>query len=385
MNTVNGEIERWLATAEDVARNVLAVHAAEVDDQARWPNESVQALGQSGLLGLAIPRSFGGAGQGPAVFAQVTEILAASCASTAMIYVMHTCATPLIACAAGFSQREEVLADIAAGRHLSTYALSEKGSRSHFWAPISQAVAHEDRVRISALKSWVTSAGHADSYVVSSRTAGHSDPTSFTLYYVPGNASGLCVSGPWRGMGLRGNASAPMTLEHVEVPAASRLCAEGGGLQTMMQIGLPWFQVGTAAASLGIARAAMEATRQHLLTSRFEHLGQSLASLMNQRARLAQMRILVDSNQALLAHAAALLEEPGPDTLLSILECKAAAAETALQVTDLAMRACGGAAFSSHLAVDRYFRDARAGSVMAPTTDVLYDLIAKSMLDMPLF
>jgi alkylation response protein AidB-like acyl-CoA dehydrogenase len=84
-------------------------------------------------------------------------------------------------------------------------------------------------------------------------------------------------------------------------------------------------------------------------------------------------------------HVAGLLERPGPATLLAVLESKAAAAESALHVTDLAMRVCGGAAFGRRLAVERHFRDARAGSIMAPTTDVLYDFLAKSLLDMPLF
>ncbi|HEY7154762.1 MAG TPA: acyl-CoA dehydrogenase family protein, partial [Gemmataceae bacterium] len=95
--------------------------------------------------------------------------------------------------------------------------------------------------------------------------------------------------------------------------------------------------------------------------------------------------IAVDAQQAFLEHVAGLMEHPGPATLLAVLESKAAAAETALHVTDLAMRVCGGAAFGRRLTVERHFRDARAGSIMAPTTDVLYDLVAKTLLDMPLF
>jgi alkylation response protein AidB-like acyl-CoA dehydrogenase len=97
------------------------------------------------------------------------------------------------------------------------------------------------------------------------------------------------------------------------------------------------------------------------------------------------MRISVDVQQAFLEHVAGLMERPGPETLPAVLESKAAAAETALQVCDLAMRACGGAAFGRRLTVERHFRDARAGSVMAPTTDVLYDFVARSLLGMPLF
>jgi alkylation response protein AidB-like acyl-CoA dehydrogenase len=167
--------------------------------------------------------------------------------------------------------------------------------------------------------------------------------------------------------------------------ATHRLSGEGAGLAAMLNAVLPWFQLGAAAVAVGIARAAAEATRQHLRAARLDHLGQPLAALPTLRARLAQMRIAVDVQRAFLGHVAGLIEHPGPDTLLAVLESKAAAAETALHVTDLAMRACGGAAFGRRLSVERHFRDARAGSIMAPTTDVLYDFVARTLLDMPLF
>src|SRR5262249_12560703 len=159
--------------------------AGDVDRAARWPVESLAALAECGLLGLTAPTTCGGAGEGPTTFARVTEALAAQCASTAMIYLMHTCGTQVIAAAAAVPQRHAVLRDIAAGRHLTTLAFSEKGSRSHFWAPVSQARATAEGYRLSAEKSWVTSAGHADSYIVSTRTAGREEPMVSTLYYVP--------------------------------------------------------------------------------------------------------------------------------------------------------------------------------------------------------
>ena len=123
-----------------------------------------------------MPRALGGAGEGPRTFAAVTRILAERCASTAMIYLMHVCASQVIAAAKAFPLRESVLQDVARGRHLSTLAFSEKGSRSHFWAPVSQAVASGEEHRLTAEKSFVTSAGQADSYIVSTRSAGAAEP-----------------------------------------------------------------------------------------------------------------------------------------------------------------------------------------------------------------
>jgi alkylation response protein AidB-like acyl-CoA dehydrogenase len=375
---------KWVKKAEEVARGVLASHAEEVDRLGRWPGESIAALGESGLLGLTVPKNSGGTEEVPRVFAAATGVLAEHCASTAMIYLMHVCATQAIAAAETFPQRDEVLRATAAGRHLSTLAFSETGSRSHFWTPVSQAVAEGNIHRLSAEKSFVTSAGRANSYIVSTRSVGQSDPLSSTLYWVPADAPGVCVGAAWNGLGLRGNASAPIRFEGVAMPASHQLSSEGGGLAMMLNKVLPWFQLGTAAVAVGIARAATEATRQHIRATKLDHLGQSLASLPTLRARLAQMRIAVDVQQAFVDHVAGLMEQPGPQTLLAVLESKAAAAETALSVSDLAMRACGGAAFGRRLTVERNFRDARAGAIMAPTTDALYDFVARILLDMPL-
>src|SRR5262245_13930884 len=123
-------VNLWEAKAESVARAVLARHAADVDGQGRWPAEGVTALAEAGLLGLTVPTAAGGAGEGPGTFTAVTRILSEQCASTAMIYLMHVCATQVFVKAPSFPLREEVLRQIAAGRHLSTLAVSEKGSRS---------------------------------------------------------------------------------------------------------------------------------------------------------------------------------------------------------------------------------------------------------------
>ena len=163
------------------------------------------------------------------------------------------------------------------------------------------------------------------------------------------------------------------------------LSGDGEGFAMMMSAALPLFQLGSAAVAVGIGRTATDATRQHLLTTRLENLGQSLASLPNLRARLAQMQITLDAQQAFLESVAEQMANPGPTTLLALLESKAAATEAAIHITDLAMRACGGAAFGRSLGVERNLRDARAGAVMAPTTDVLYDFIGKVVTGLPLF
>jgi alkylation response protein AidB-like acyl-CoA dehydrogenase len=378
-------VDAWTTKATRIATEVVAPHARSVDESSRWPVESISALAAAGLSGLLVPEEFGGAGASPTTFVRVVSTLAEQCASTAMIYLMHCCATNTIAQSPNFPARAQVLRDIAAGKHLSTLAFSEKGSRSHFWAPVSQALDRGEYHVLSAEKSWVTSAGQADSYLVATRSVNAAGPIDSTLYFVPRDARGMSVHGKFEGLGLRGNASAPMRMEGVKVPTSQRLTEDGGGFGAMMSTVLPWFQIGGAAVSLGISRAAVESIRGHLRSSKLEHLDQSLADLPNLRARLAQMQIAVDTAEAFLFDVCRRMETNDPATMLGVLQSKAVAGETALQVTDLAMRAGGGAAFSKHLSVERNFRDARAAAVMAPTTDVLHDFIGKALLEMPLF
>jgi alkylation response protein AidB-like acyl-CoA dehydrogenase len=368
----------------EISNKVITPGAAEHDRAGDWPDTSIKALADEGLLGLTVPKGLGGMGLGPSEFVAAVEELAAACASTAMIFVMHVCATETIK-QSSMPQRDAVLSDIAHGKHLSTLAFSEKGSRSHFWAPVSQASEQDGFHILNCQKSYVTSAGHANSYIVSTRAVGASGMTETSLYYIEDGAAGFSVSGPWNGLGMRANASAPMKLENSRVSPDSLLSPAGGGFNVMMSVVLPWFQLGTAAVANGIGRAALEAAAGHLNAARFEHLDVNLASQPESRARLAGARIALDASRALTAEAARSVENPDEGTMLRVLEVKACASETALQVTDKAMRLCGGAGFSRQLPVERYFRDARAGSVMAPTTDALYDFIGKALLGLPLF
>jgi alkylation response protein AidB-like acyl-CoA dehydrogenase len=299
---------------------------------------------------------------------------------------MHVAATATIAAARPGAAVARTLQDIAGGRHLSTLAFSEAGSRSHFWSPVSRARRNGAGVLLSAKKSWVTSAGHAQSYVVSALAPTAKGPTESTLYLVPAEAPGISVAGPWDGLGMRANASAPMTLEDCEVPPELQLTDDGAGFQAMLEVVLPLFNLGATAVALGLCRAAVAGTVTHLKGARFEHLGQSLGeSLPTLRAQLAAMQIDTDGLAARLDDVVDHLERPGELTMLRVLECKAAAGDTAIDVTSAAMRTCGGAAFSKHLHIERLFRDAHAGAVMAPTGDALRELIARATLGMPLF
>jgi alkylation response protein AidB-like acyl-CoA dehydrogenase len=153
---------------------------------------------------------------------------------------------------------------------------------------------------------------------------------------------------------------------------------------------LPWFCIGTAAMANGLCLAAVEATIAHLVGSRLEHgseLGetQTLRELPTLRARLAEMSMRTEQARALLGYTVGELDNPSATTPLYVLQSRLASLQAAVDVTDLAMKAGGGAAFSKQLPLERLFRDARAGWVMAPTVDHLNDFVGRALTGLPLF
>ncbi len=357
--------------------------AAAVDTEGTFPTAAVAALRGSGLLGLTIPAEKGGLGQGPEEFLDVIGALAGACGSTAMIYLMHVAAAmPVVnATPTAYPDLANKLAD---GSMLGTLAFSERGSRSHFWAPMSQCAMVAGGVALKAEKSWVTSAGYADLYVISTRSADGGTPSDSDLYAVLGTDPGIKVAAPWSALGLRGNASSPMVIDTM-VPEGARLGEVGAGFATMMNVVLPWFNLGNAGVTLGLAGAALDAAVAHVTSARLEHLGSSLADLPTIRHRIGEAGVSLAAQRAYLGETARKIAAPDESTLLNVIGSRASANDAAIQIIDEAMRVCGGAAFSKHLPLERYFRDARAGHVMAPTSDVLYDLYARALCGMELF
>ncbi|GMV85011.1 MAG: acyl-CoA dehydrogenase [Dehalococcoidia bacterium] len=362
-----------------VIAGVVRPQADAVDREGSFPRAAITAMGESGLLGLVSAREAGGLGLGLAQAAEVVGELAQHCGSTAMVACMHYAAATVIEAHAPLPTRQAV----ASGRALATLAFSEAGSRSHFWAPLGTATLDGGNVRLDGKKSWVTSAGEADLYVWSSRPL-HAAGAS-TLWLVPSDTPGILVSGGFDGLGLRGNRSSPVSAVGARIGEAAMLGPDGGGFDIMMSTVLPIFQVMNSAVSVGTMEAATRQAQCHVSGTNLAHLGQNLADLPTIRAYLARMRIKTDLARSLVLDTIAAVESGRDDAMLRILEVKAAAGELATEVTDLAMRVCGGAAFRKEVGVERRFRDARAGAVMAPTTDVLFDFIGRAVCGLPLF
>lgn len=361
-----------------IINEVVAVEAVAVDRDAVFPQRSVDALTEAGILAITVPAEFGGDGQGLEAATTVVRRISNACGSTAMVVAMHYAATALLLT----TDHQESLIQIGQRRHLTTLAFSEFGSRSHFWAPMSTARAEGDDIVLDAKKSWVTSAHHATCYGWSSQPIEASGP--MTLWFVRTGAAGLSIPSRFDGMGLRGNDSCPVTAEGVRVTRGDLLGVDGAGLDLALSVVLPWFLTLNASASVGLMQSVTAATTTHLSGTQLQHLGQSLAQQLPARTRLARMQIETDKTRTLIDDALAAVNEGRPEAPLLVLETKAAADEAAANVADLAMTACGGAAFRKELTIERRFRDSRAARVMAPTTDALLDFVGRALCGLPL-
>lgn len=369
----------YLQTLETIVNDTIAPAAQATDRDSAFPRAAIQALGDAGLLGLVSAKDMGGLGFGLTEAAQVVERIAKACPSTAMVVTMHYCGTTVIEKLGAEATRR----DIAAGRHLTTLAWSDTGSRSHFWAPVGTSRIEGSDAVLDGSKTMVTSAGEADSYIWSTRPTA-ADGAS-TLWQVDSKLPGLSEPKLFDGLGLRGNRSSPMLAQSLRVPAAAMLGTDGGGFDIMIGTVLPVFATLIASCSVGLMDASIEASIAHVSGNKLEHLDSALADLPTIRAYLARARIRSDMARTLRDDTLNALATGRPDAMLRVMQVKVACAEAALEVTDTAMRVCGGAAFRKDVGVDRYFRDSRAASIMAPTSDVLYDFIGKAICGMPVF
>lgn len=366
---------------ESLEKNILPVvreQAQKTDGSGEFPQKSIEALSANGFFGLISAKEHGGMGLGPDAAAQVILKIATECGSTAMVLAMHYSAAAVIE---KFGSSE--LRAKTATSDLATLAFSETGSRSHFWAPIGTAKKDGNDIILDGSKSWITSANHAVNYIWSAKPVAAEGASS--IFLVPRTTQGIKAETGFDGLGLRGNDSTPAKAVAAKIPAANMLGEDGAGLSVMLETVLPVFNLMNSACSAGVMEGVVQATIAHATKTKHEHLGSSLADLPTIRSFIAQMRIETDKTQLLVHDTASAIVAGRADAMLRVLQCKAAAAESAVKVTETAMRVCGGAAFRKESGIERRFRDARAAIVMAPTTDQLYDFIGKAVCGLPVF
>lgn len=379
-------VERLSAVAGDVAERTLAPAAADIDREGRWPAEGLQALARAGLLGLHVPRRLGGLGEGLLALAHVTERLGHACSSTSMCFGMHCVATAVIAAKATPYQEEHYLTAIAAGHHVTSLALSEPGTGAHFFLPrVTFEAGPDGTYAVNGQKSFVTSGGHADSYVVSAVVpGGEFDPGTFTCLLVDSGTPNVAWGAPWNGVGMRGNSSRSMRLENTRIPQENLLGGEGDQIWYVFEVVAPYFLVAMAGTYLGIAQAALDLAVAHLQGHRYAHTSERLVENAALTEKVAEMWITVERSRRLLHRAAQLGDGNSPEAAKALFASKIDVADTVVHVTNMAMTLLGGRGYQENGTLARLMRDAQAAHVMSPTSHMLKSWLGRSLLGVPL-
>lgn len=391
----------WKRVAHRLSTEVLAPNAGQIDRESLFPTGNIKALGEAGLMGLTVAKEKGGPGGTVKSLALVIEELAQGCASTAMCYTMHMSGLLVIAALVEGRQVEQFLKPIIDGERLNSFAMSEPGSGNRLWHMDSYAQKDGDDYIIDSFKSFATSAGYADSYLVPVRANSEVGPNDLSLFLIDGKDENIKPIGKWDGLGIRGNSSTPVHFDKCRVPAFNRLGHETCGFSTIFAYSLPIYQVGLSALYLGIAQAAYDAAIAHVKKRIHSDTGVALSNMETVQRYIAEMKLSIDQSRHLIYRVAqlsdnalALFDElakaelldqvlranPNDPFFIELAEVKISACEMAINVTNKAFQVCGGTAYRHGHPVERHFRDARAGSVMAPSDDTLKLIMGRQIL-----
>lgn len=372
------DVDVVLASIRELASGSIAARAAAIDRERLFPREGISELGRAGALGLLIGHNAGGSGAGLTEVAVACEALGEACASTGMVFLMHTVTAATIA-AGGGPRVQDTLEGMAAGDLLGSLAFSERGTGAHFYSPELHAVRADGRITVTGRKSFVTSGGQADVYLILLQGA---EIGTADAYLLNRDQPGVSFEGTWLGLGLAGNSSIGLELDSVDLAGDALVGASGAGLDLVFSAVAPVFLVGLAALNVGIASAAAKAATAHVVERTYQD-GTSLAQVQYVQHLLADMDGTVRQARLLVGEAARLADAADPSALVPIMEAKVAATSSAASVTQLALEATGGQGYTVALPVERHLRDARAGAVMAPTNAVLRSWIGKALAGLP--
>jgi alkylation response protein AidB-like acyl-CoA dehydrogenase len=369
----------------ELAQGTVEPLAERTDREHRFPEEAVRAAAEAGLLGVLIPREYGGAGLDALAFAICIEELAQACASTAVIVDVHTSVgTEPILLFGDEAQKRRWLPPLASGEILGAFALSEPGSGSDAASLKTSAKRNGDGGYVlNGTKTFITNAGRAGLYVVFARTGPEERAAGVTAFLVPAASPGLRVDQVFRKMGLHGSPTGEIVLEDVEVPAENRLGAEGQGFTVAMRA-LDSGRIGISGQALGIAQAAFEQAAGIMRTRGHENSKGDLDVLYRLAGQgddftLADMAARLESARLLAYHAAWLCAQGRRFTReasMSKLHCT----DTAMQLALDALQIAGEDGAVTGSPFERHVRDAKALQIYEGSNQVQRVVIARELL-----
>jgi butyryl-CoA dehydrogenase len=364
-------------TARDLATREILPRAAEIDRAHQFPRALVSRLGELGLLGVMVPEKWGGAGMDAVGYALALEEISRACASTGVIMSVQNslvCA-PLVSSGTD-AQRARFLPDLATGKTIGCFALSEPEAGSDAAAQRTAAVRRGAGWVLNGTKNFITNAPAADLMLVAANTEPGLGAKGISIFLVPAGAPGVKIGKPDDKLGIRGAVSAQVFLADVAVEADALLGGLGEGFKLAMRA-LDGGRIGIAAQAVGIARAAFEdATRYAQERKTF---GQPIAEHQAIQFKLADMCTEIDAARLLLWRAAAKKDAGGRYTREAAM-AKLFASEVANRVAKEAVQVFGGYGYLSDFPAERHFRDAKITEIYEGTSEIQRLVIASSLL-----
>ena len=362
----------------EFAEGEVAPGVPERERDERFPRELVPKMGEMGILGMMVPEEHGGAGLDALSYILAVEELARVCASTAVIMSVNNSVFCYPIWKYGSDrQKREILSEVASGRSLGAYALSEPQSGSDAANQKTRARRDGDHYVLDGSKSWVTNAGEAGWYLVMTMTQPELGTRGITGFLVSAGDAGVRIGSPEPKMGLRASKTAAVYLDGVRVPAWRRLGEEGQGFPIAMAT-LDHSRIGIAAQGLGIAQAAYEASVDYARTR--ETFGKKIAEHEAIAFQLADMRVQIEAARWLTYRAAVRSEMPGIRISKESSMAKVFATEMANVVAARAVAIFGGYGYSREYPVERYYRDARVTTIYEGTSEIQRIVISKNIL-----
>jgi len=364
--------------AIEFAKKHVAPYTEEVDREGRFPKEAYIELRKQGYMGLMVPKEYGGMGGGAKEHAEVVHALSNYCATTGLCYMMHNVGTLCIVFFGTDEQKKEFLPKIAKGEIAIALAYSESGSGTHFGSPDMTETKSGDKVILKGRKSFVTSALFADYYLTLTNSC--ENKGTFNNWMVHNKSDGMVhEENNWDGLGMRGNASMPVSYNDVKLDVFYRIGKEGDGGNQSSAI-VAYFVIGLGAVYSGLSKQAYSCILNHTKSRKYTTTGKSLADIEIVQGNLADIYTKMQSSVEFTFAAADSLDNKESDAALKVFGCRITSIENVLYVCEKAMKLGGGNAYAKRLPLERYIRDALAAQVMAPGLDVLKTWLGQAIV-----
>ena len=362
----------------DFARREIAPIAREIDETSRFPAETIEKMGPLGLLGIPVPEEYGGAGANLLSYVIAIEEIAYACGSTALTLAAHTSLATLPILHFGTEeQKRRYVPDLAAGRKLGAFGLTESHAGSDAGATRTRAVRDGSRYVLSGSKAYITNASHASTFVVTARTSDAPGPRGISSFIVEKDFPGFSAGKKEDKLGLRGSDTAEILFEDCIVPAENLLGREGEGFGNFMRT-LDGGRIGIGAMALGIGQAAFDQAVAHARVRKA--FGEPIASRGAVQEKITDMAVALHASRLLVYDAARRREEGRPHTREASI-AKLFASEAAYRIAKDAIQVLGGNGYSREYPVERFFRDVKLLEIGEGTSEIQRLVISRSVFE----